>query len=86
MGTPSSSIPAAMPANSATVVKALATTNRAMAKVVLRTPKRSRIRSARPLPVTTPIRALISLMTIRQIVTSTSSQSILKRNWAPAWA
>ena len=56
-----------------------------MAKVVLRTPKRSRIRSARPLPVTTPMRAPISLTTARLSVITTSSQSIRNPNSAPAW-
>ena len=48
------------PANSVTVVAKLATTSTVMANRVILTPKFSRIRAARPLPVTAPMRAAIS--------------------------
>ena len=49
-----------MPANSATVEPRLATSMRIAAKAAQRTPKRSRIRPIRPLPVARPMRAPIS--------------------------
>ena len=51
------SVAAAMPANSATVTVPLATSKISMAKAVHLTPNCSRISSAKPLPVTTPMRA-----------------------------
>ena len=59
-GTPKISSDPATPANSATVLPRLAITSASMTKKVVFTPKRSRIRSERPFPVTTPIRAVIS--------------------------
>ncbi len=85
LGTPNSSRAAATPANSAMVVTALAIRRRSMAKVVLRTPNRSRIRSASPLPVTTAMRDAISLTTARLTVITARIQSIRKPNSAPAW-
>ncbi len=57
---PKSSALAAIPANWAAVVPKLAKNSPSMMKNVSRTPKRSRMRSVRPLPVTAPIRAAIS--------------------------
>ena len=51
---------------------------------VVRTPKFSRMRSASPLPVTTPMRALISCTTMSATVIGPSVQSSLVPNWAPA--
>ena len=66
--TPKSCSDAAMPANSATLVAALDVSRQAMAKIVGRMPKRSRIRAANPLPVTAPMRAAISCTTTRENV------------------
>src|ERR1041385_1305098 len=85
LGTWNSSSAAAMPANSAIVVTVLATSSSSIASVVPRTPNRSRIRSARPLPVTTAIRASISLTTARLTVIRARIHSIRKPNSAPAW-
>ena len=59
-GTPKISRAAAAPENSATVLARLATSRTSIAKAVQRTPNRSRMRSDRPWPVTTPSRAAIS--------------------------
>ena len=64
-----------MPANSATVVAAFATKRRIITQSVGAMPKRSRIRSERPFPVTVPIRATISWMAARQTAVMISSQS-----------
>ena len=66
---------AATPENSATVVPKLATSMASMAKAVTRRLKRSRMRAASPLPVTTPMRAPISCVTARMGVISSSTQS-----------
>ena len=63
-GTPKISSEPATPANSATVLPRLASSRASMTKKVDLTPNRSRIRSERPFPVTTPIRAVISCTTI----------------------
>ena len=57
---PKSSSDAAAPENSATVLARLAMSRTIIAKAVGRTPNRSRMRSDRPWPVTTPSRAAIS--------------------------
>ena len=49
-----------MPANSATRVAALRDEQADIAKSVGRTPNRSRMSAAKPLPVTAPMRAAIS--------------------------
>ena len=49
-----------MPANSATLVAALLASSMSIAKKVGRTPNRSRISAAKPLPVTAPMRPAIS--------------------------
>ena len=67
-GTPNSSVAAAMPTNSETVTPPLAISSASMTNAVQRTPKRSRIRSASPLPVTAPMRAHISWTIPRLIV------------------
>ncbi len=74
----------ATPANSAAVLPRSARTNSSSTTVVTLTPKFSRIRSARPFPVTAPIRAHISCVTISASVTGISSQSIEYPNCAPA--
>ena len=75
-GTPKSPRLAAMPAYSAATFVPFATRRASIATIVQRTPNRSRMRSDRPFPVTAPIRAHISWMTIRPTVESTRSQSI----------
>ena len=60
LGMPKMSIAAAAPPKLATVLATLATSSTTMANRVQRTPKRSRIRSERPCPVTTPSLATIS--------------------------
>ena len=68
--TPKISSEAATPANSLTVFARLAMTMMPMMMAVRRTPRLSRIRSARPLPVTTPSRALISCTMIKASASS----------------
>ena len=68
--TPKISMLAATPANSLTVLARLANRKMPMISAVRRTPRLSRIRSARPLPVTTPSRALISCTMISARATS----------------
>ena len=69
--TPNSSMAAAMPANSATLVAALLASSASIAKNVGRTPKRSRISAANPLPVTAPMRPAISCtMTSENVISS----------------
>ena len=72
--TPNISMLAATPANSAVVVQRLAIMKPRRRTTVGLTPKRSRMRSARPLPVTTPIRAHISCTTNRAKVMGMRSQ------------
>ena len=64
-----------MPANSATVVAALAMKSKIITHTVGATPKRSRIKSDSPLPVMVPIRATISWITARHTAVTISSQS-----------
>ena len=75
-----------MPANSATVVAALATKSSSMTQAVGATPNRSRIMSDSPLPVTVPIRATISWIAARQIAVTIKSQSRSYPNCEPASA
>jgi len=65
----------ATPANSVAVLPRSQSTNIKSTQKVTLTPKLSRIRSASPLPVTAPIRAHISCVTTRAIVTGMSNQS-----------
>ena len=59
-----------MPANSATLVAALLASSTIIAKSVGRTPNRSRMSAANPLPVTAPMRAAISCtMTSENVIT-----------------
>jgi len=67
--TPNNSAPAAMPANCDTVVPRFARISPSMTKKVVRRPKRSRIRSVRPLPVEAPMRAAISCTITSPMVT-----------------
>ena len=66
-----------MPANSAMVTVPLAISNTSMAKAVQRTPNSSRISSAKPLPVTTPMRATWSWTTISATVIGSMTHSRL---------
>ena len=75
MGTPKICRLAATPANSAMTLPRLATIRAIDIQKVTRTPKFSRIRSESPLPVTTPMRALISCTTIRATVMGMRVQS-----------
>ena len=63
-----------MPANSAATLIPFATRSASIATIVQRTPKRSRMRSERPFPVTAPMRAHISWMTARPAVEMSRSQ------------
>ena len=54
----------AMPVNSVMTLVKLTITSRIITINVIRSPNSSRIRSLRPLPVTTPMRAHISCTTI----------------------
>ena len=78
-GTPSRPSPPATPANSASVVPPLAMSTTTAANSVQRTPKRSRIRSIRPLPVTVPRRATISWVMISATRMGRNAQS----RWLP---
>ncbi len=71
------------PENSATVLAMFAMSSTTMAKTVQRTPNRSRIRSDRPWPVTTPSRAAISWTTDRMTVVIGNSQSNVSPVVAP---
>ena len=64
-GTPKRARPLAIPANSEMVTAVLAINSAAMASTLLRTPKRSRISDARPLPVTQPQRAAVSCVSTK---------------------
>ena len=76
-GMPNNSLAAAMPANSAMVTVPLATSSTIMAKAVHLTPNSSRISSAKPLPVTTPMRATWTWTTISARVIGPISHSRL---------
>ena len=76
-GTPNRARPLAIPANSEMVTAVLAINSAAMASTLLRTPKRSRMSDARPLPVTHPQRAAVSCVTMSSTVMTGSIQSIL---------
>ena len=65
-----------MPAYSAATLLPFAMSSASIATIVQRTPNRSRIRSESPLPVTAPMRAHISWMTMSPTVERTRSQSI----------
>ncbi len=66
--TPKISPPAASPENSAIVFPRSASSRPSIAHAIARTPNRSRIRSARPLPVTAPNREAISWITYSAMV------------------
>jgi hypothetical protein len=64
IGIPNSARLPAIPANSATTLPKLVSTSPAISRNVMRKPNSSRIRSLKPLPVITPMRAVISCTTI----------------------
>ncbi len=66
--TPKSSMPAAIPANSATLVAALLVSSASIAHMVGRMPNLSRMSAEKPLPVTAPMRAAISCTTTSENV------------------
>ena len=72
------------PANSATTLPKFVTMSATMRKNVARRPKRSRIRSLRPLPVTAPMRAAISCTTMSATVIGIIVHSSVYPNFAPA--
>lgn len=76
-GTPKRARPLAIPANSEMVTAVLAISSAAMASTLLRTPKRSRMSEAKPLPVTQPQRAAVSCVTMSSTVMTGSIHSIL---------
>ena len=63
-GTPKRPRPDAMPANSDSVTVVLEISSASMASALMRTPNCSRIRDAKPLPVTQPMRAAVSCATM----------------------
>ena len=63
-GTPKRASPLASPANSEIVTAVFATRSAPMASAERRTPKRSRMSEAKPLPVTQPRRAAVSCTTM----------------------
>ena len=72
-----------MPANSATTLVPFAMMRTIIARTVQRTPKRSRMRSERPCPVTSPMREHISWITPRPMLATSRSHSSEKPNSAP---
>ena len=74
--TPSSSIAAAIPANSETTSPTLATISASSANAVTRMLNCSRINAPRPSPVYAPSRAHISCTTTRATVTRTMANSV----------
>src|SRR5689334_12689507 len=73
-----------MPANSVTTFPKLTMIRPIIMKKVTRNPNSSRIRSLRPLPVTAPIRAAISWITMSATVTGISVHNSVWPNCAPA--
>jgi len=82
--TPKISMAAAIPANSAIVVAALLASSMSIARKVGRTPKRSRMSAAKPLPVTAPILPAISWTITKLGVIASIIQSIVYPYRAPA--
>ena len=80
---PKMSSDAATPPKLATVLATLATSSTTIANSVQRTPNRSRIRSDRPWPVTTPSRATISWTMARITIVTGKIHSRLRPVWAP---
>ena len=80
---PKISSAAAAPENSATVFATLATSSTTIANAVGRTPNRSRMRSDRPCPVTTPSRAAISWTMARMTIVIGKIQSSVSPVDAP---
>ena len=76
--------PAATPANSARIFPKFATSSSSMTRKAARTPNCSRIRSASPLPVTTPMRAHISCTTISAARVGGRVHRSAVPKWAPA--
>ena len=74
--TPKSSMPAATPANSESVVEVLATSRASIANAASRTPKFSRMSEESPLPVTAPMRAQVSCTMMRRTVMIGIIQSV----------
>ena len=64
VGTPNSCMPEAMPANSESVTAVFETISASIANALRRTPYCSRMRAAKPLPVTQPMRAAVSCTTM----------------------
>ena len=63
-GTPNRPRPDAMPANSDSVTVVFEINSASMASALMRTPNCSRIKDAKPLPVTQPMRAAVSCATM----------------------
>ena len=84
VGTPKRPRPEAMPANSESVTVVLEISSASMARALPRTPKRSRMSDAKPLPVTQPMRAAVSCTTISRKHMTGTVQSWPKPNMAPA--
>ena len=75
MGTPSSSIPEAMPANSESVTVVFEMMSASMARALFLMPNCSRMSEAKPLPVAHPIRAAVSCTTMskKQVIGTVQS-------------
>ncbi len=84
VGTPKSAMAEAMPANSESVTMVLETNSASMATAVRRTPNCSRMRDAKPLPVTHPMRAAVSCTTMSRKHMTGTVQSWPNPNCAPA--
>ena len=74
-----------MPINSVTTLPKLVIRIPSIIRNVMRRPNSSRIRSLRPLPVTAPMRALISCTTISASVIGIIVHSRRNPYCAPAW-
>ena len=83
-GTPKSASPLASPANSEIVTAVFATRSAPMASAESRTPNRSRISEAKPLPVTQPRRAAVSCTTMSKSAITGKIHSVPYPNVAPA--
>ena len=82
--TPNISMPEAMPANSEKVVATLPMSRANMAQAVRRMPKRSRMRAAKPLPVTAPMRPAVVSTTAKSTHMMGMTQRVAKPKFAPA--
>ena len=85
LDTPNISMPEAMPANWEMMVATFPISRHTIAKAVMRMPKRSRMRAAKPLPVTAPILPAVTCTTISSTHMMGKAHRVLYPNRAPTW-